>query len=317
MTNNYFCTLFNINYLVKGVAMVQSLQRHCHNSFVFILCMDDETFHVIEKFNIPNIKCLQLSEIEDDQILNAKKDRTIAEYCWTLSPCLPFFILENFPEVDFITYLDADVYFYSDLSPILDEIKKSSIAIIEHRFEPRLQDRIANGRFCVEWVSFRRDLQGMDCLRTWRDQCIEWCYYRVESGRMGDQKYLDPWPQIYNQCHVIENIGAGVAPWNYSQYKFSVAPTGVILVEFSPLIFYHFHQFQIKSINTFDRINSFYQDFCPVPEMVYLNYERSLSQVMYDGLMIYRNFPIPGNLFTKLNIFFVKIAALIRRLKAC
>jgi len=69
---------------------------------------------------------------------------------------------------------------------LFDEIGDSSIAIIEHRFSPRLKDREVNGRFCVEWNGFRRDDQGLDCLSRWRAQCIEWCYYRLEDGKMGE-----------------------------------------------------------------------------------------------------------------------------------
>ena len=38
---------------------------------------------------------------------------------------------------------------------------------------------------------------------------------------MGDQKYLDEWPDLYSSCHIIENMGAGIAPWNYCQYEIS------------------------------------------------------------------------------------------------
>ncbi|MGO8624669.1 hypothetical protein ACC817_36030, partial [Rhizobium ruizarguesonis] len=93
--------------------------------------------------------------------------------------------------------------------PIFDEIGNSSIAIIAHRFAPRLQNREVNGRLCVEWVSFRRDEEGMRCLARWREQCIEWCDYRLEDGKMGDQKYLDEWPDRYPNCHIIEHPGAG------------------------------------------------------------------------------------------------------------
>ena len=29
---------------------------------------------------------------------------------------------------------------------------------------------------------------------------------------MGDQKYLDSWPNTYSNCHIIREIGAGIAP---------------------------------------------------------------------------------------------------------
>ena len=202
--------------------MLQSLERHCPGAYVFALCMDRETQTILTKLDLPNICCVPLSDLEDDALRAVKPKRGVGEYCWTLSPCLPWYVLQHNPHVNFITYLDADLLFYSSVEPMFDEIGISSIAIIEHRFTPRLKDREVNGRFCVEWVSFRRDEEGMACLSRWRDQCIEWCYYRLEEGRMGDQKYLDEWPALYKSCHVLQHPGAGIAPWNYAQYCFGV-----------------------------------------------------------------------------------------------
>lgn len=97
---------------------------------------------------------------------------------------------------------------------------------------------------------------------------------------MGDQKYLDVWPEQYAECHIIENLGAGVAPWNYSQYTFSSSLDGHITVDGVPLIFYHFHQFQVRGMNDYDRISSFYNDYRPVPEGVYRAYEEELDRIM-------------------------------------
>jgi hypothetical protein len=223
---------------------------------------------------------MSLANLEDDALLEAKKDRGVAEYCWTLSPCLPWHVLQHNPGIDFITYLDADLLFYSPVQPLFDEIGKSSIAIIEHRFSERLKDREVNGRFCVEWVSFRRDDQGMACLSRWREQCIEWCYYRLEAGRMGDQKYLDEWPDRYPACHILMHPGAGVAPWNYSRYQFDADLDARITVEGEPLIFYHFHQFQLIENGRFDRISDFYRTECSEPEAVYAVYEHTLMEVL-------------------------------------
>jgi hypothetical protein len=134
----------------------------------------------------------------------------------------------------------------------------------------------------VEWNSFRRDEQGLACLSRWREQCIEWCYYRLEDGKMGDQKYLDEWPNRYSNCHILMHPGAGIAPWNYAQYQFGQTKTGSITVNGAPLIFYHFHQFQLLQNGKFDRLSSFYTSECPEPSLIYSIYEDKLKDCLLD-----------------------------------
>lgn len=282
MTSRYFCTLFDSGYLLKGVAMLRSLEQHCPTAHVYVLCMDVKTQSILSQLNLSFITSILLSDIEDEELLSVKKDRGVAEYCWTLSPWLPSYVLQNNLEIDFITYLDADLLFYSSLDPIFEEIGNNSIAIIEHRFTPRLKDREVNGIFCVEWVSFRRDHEGMACLSRWRDQCLDWCYYRLEDGKMGDQKYLDEWPVRYPSCHIIKHAGAGIAPWNYAQYDFDTKSDEVITVEGEPLIFYHFHQFQLLMNGEFDRLSTFYTSDCKEPLDIYNVYENTLTDIIKD-----------------------------------
>jgi hypothetical protein len=280
MKVKYFCTLFDSNYLLKGVAMLETLRLHCPDAHVFVLCMDDQTRNLLGKMGFPYITCIPLPALEDDALLAVKKQRSIAEYCWTLSPCLPWYVLQNNPQVDRVTYVDADLFFYSPLQPLFDEIGAASIAIIEHRFPDRLKHLEVNGRFCVEWVSIRRDPQGLACLSRWRDQCIEWCFYRLDGERMGDQKYLDEWPQRYSSLVILQNIGAGLAPWNYAAYLFSMDANNRLMVDGQPLIFYHFHQFQLLNNGGFDRLSTFYTSVRAEPEAVYLQYENYLGATL-------------------------------------
>jgi len=279
---HHFCTLFDSNYLLKGVAMLRTLRQYCPEAHVHVLCMDAQTREILALLDLPHVSCIALTEIEDDELLAVKPGRSLAEYCWTLSPCLPWFVLQRNPEIGFITYLDADLYFYSPVQPLFDEIGGASIAIIEHRFTPQLKHLEVNGRFCVEWVSFRRDAEGMACLARWREQCIEWCFHRLEEDRMGDQKYLDQWPGKYSGLHILQHPGAGIAPWNYSQYRFGQDGQGTITLDGAPLVFYHFHQFQLLSNGSFDRLSGAYTAMGPEPELVYGAYETALTSVLRE-----------------------------------
>ncbi len=273
----YFCTLFDKNYLIKGLTMIISLTKHCEDFTIFVLCLDDKTREILEKSNIEQIRCINLSQVENDELKFAKSKRTIAEYCWTLASSFTWYVIQNNKEIDLITYLDADIFFYSNVKPIFKEIGNSSIAIIEHRFSPPLKYLEINGIFCVEWNSFRRDEEGIKCLDTWRRQCLDWCYYKLEDNKMGDQKYLDEWPNKYPNCHTIKEVGAGIAPWNYSQYSITKKYNN-IRINNQKLIFYHFHQFQIINKNKFYRLGETYTKIKKEPDLIYEIYEKEIKE---------------------------------------
>ena len=271
----YFCTLFDINYLIKGLTMIKSLSEFCEDFEIYVLCLDYKTKFVLERINSSYIKCIELFEIENNDLLKAKEDRTKAEYYWTLAPNFTWYVMDKFKDINLITYLDADLLFYSSFEPIFKEIGNSSISIIEHRFAKPYRNLEVNGKFCVEWNSFRRDEEGLLCLNRWRKQCLKWCFYKLEDGKMGDQKYLDEWPDLYSSCHIIKNVGAGIAPWNYSQYDIQTKDNN-IKINNKKLIFYHFHQFQILKKNKFYRLGEIYTSYKKEPDSIYKKYEEQL-----------------------------------------
>jgi hypothetical protein len=158
------------------------------------------------------------------------------------------YVFEHNPQVDLITYLDADLYVYSDLTPVFNEIGEHSVAIIAHRFPPQLAAWERYGIYNVGWLSFKRDPSALSCLRWWRERCLEWCYDRCEDGRFADQKYLDDWPSRFSRVVVLSHKGANLAPWNLANYSIR-AEGDTVWVDEDPLIFYHFHG--LKRIGAF------------------------------------------------------------------
>src|SRR5262249_17989444 len=144
------------------------------------------------------------------------------EYYFTLTPCLPLHILKTAPDVLRLTYVDADLFFFADPQPIMDEIGDAAIGVIEHRFPDDLVDLERYGRFNVGWLTFRNNATGLRCLEVWGGQCLDWCYDRLESGRFAEQKYLDEWPLRYGSVRIIQHRGANVAPWNLNRFEISV-----------------------------------------------------------------------------------------------
>ena len=241
----YYCTYFDRNYLVRGLALIESLNRHEKKDFqVFVICLDEITRIILNKLNLQNVKTIPFHEIEqrDFPLLEAKQNRSLVEYYWTITPTVILRIFERHPKIEVLTYLDADLCFYSSPDPIFDELDNHSILIHEHRFSQSQSFLEKYGKYNVGLLCFSNDANGLEALTWWRDRCIEWCYARLENGKYGDQLYLNDWPTRFRQVVVLRNIGAGVGPWNHIQYDFSFGPNNNrVLVNNVPLVFYHFH----------------------------------------------------------------------------
>ncbi|HVR60805.1 MAG TPA: glycosyl transferase [Polyangia bacterium] len=248
-SRRYFCTLADRNYLVRGLALIESLQRHERGDYtLYFVCLDELTRVVLTALDHPNVVPVPLHAIEagDEALAAARANRTFVEYYWTLTPSIIRWLIQHYPAIDVLTYLDADLYFFSPSDPVYAELGSRSILIHEHRFTPDLAYMVAqSGRFNVGLLSFRRDADGMGALEWWRDRCNEWCYQRVESGKFGDQMYLDDWPTRFRNVVVLQNVGAGLAPWNVGNYRISAENGKTPTVDGGPVVFYHFHSLQV------------------------------------------------------------------------
>lgn len=238
----HYCTVFDARYAPQGLALYDSLKRHSSVPFtLYVLAMDQEAAEIV--CGLPgNFVVLSAWMLDKDVegMSAARGNRSWQEYCWT---CASNFMDYLFSQLDLpeLTYLDADMLFFSDPETIFKEIGDKSIAIIPHRFNEQDRARLEkNGRFNVCWNTFRNTAVGRACLSKWAAQCREWCYYRNEDGKFGDQAYLDSWPTEYgDEVHIIQNIGAGLAPWNLQNDVLTPGPR----INGVPVVFYHYHEY--------------------------------------------------------------------------
>lgn len=250
-----FCTLFDSVYLSRGLAMYNSLSRHCKDFHLYIFAFNDKCHSILQSLKLPNVTVISLSDFEDEELLKVKPSRTRAEYCWTCSSSTVLYVLNNY-DVDHCTYLDSDLFFFSSPQSLLDEMGDKSVLITPHRYTPKYDQSEKTGIYCVQFVTFKNDILGRKVLDWWRNACLEWCYARFEEGRFGDQKYLDDWPERFEGVHVLQNLGGGVAPWNMQQYEFEKMEDKIIGTELKtnkkfPVIFLHFHSFVFVTPNFF------------------------------------------------------------------
>src|ERR1700724_704062 len=137
----YFATYFDSYYLPRALALFRSLAQCCGSVRVFALCLDEGARKALEELHRPDISIVTLDQLEhaNPELLRLKVGRTKTEYYYTCGPSFLLYLLAEFQEIDLITHLDADLFFFSDPKPLFEELEGYSVGIIGHRFGKRLE----------------------------------------------------------------------------------------------------------------------------------------------------------------------------------
>lgn len=282
-----YCTLFDSNFLLYGLALHQSLCRHATNFHLYILAFDTECFNILEKLKLKNTIIIHHKDFETETLLKLKKERSIAEYCWTCTPSLIDFCITKY-NLNNCTYLDSDIYFYADPTILIDEMQEKSVLITSHNFSKKYSDLTKFGKYCVQFVTFKITPEAMNILREWKNNCIDWCYNRIEGEKFGDQKYLDKWPIVYSCVHELLNIGGGYAPWNIERFELYEEQKSLKIREknkSNTLVFFHFHNIKFNNKQNLDK-EKFYNYFIPenlidIIFKPYLNTLKDLNKMVH------------------------------------
>jgi hypothetical protein len=262
----HYVTLFDGFFLPQGLALHASMQRHAGSYTLWILCVDEQAYSVLNGLRLPNVRLLRTSDVETAELLAVKPTRTRGEYCWTLTPFAPRFVFEADADVQRVTYLDADLWFRRTPAPIFREFEASGkeVLITDHAYAPEHDQTAKSGIYCVQFLTVTRD--GGEIVRKWwEERCIEWCYARAEDGKYGDQKYLDDWPERFGEwVHVLADKELALAPWNATRFPYCNS------------VFYHFHGLRIISARHVALGLGRYVVPAPVMRNVYRPYLREL-----------------------------------------
>lgn len=286
-----FCTLFDHNYLSRGLILYESLKKHCSEAFnLYILAFDDTAYNWLKEKKYENIIVQSLADIKSAYpvLERLEQERTRTEFSWTLSSFSIQFFIKKF-NLDSITYIDSDVCFYNDPQIILNEIKEESVIITPHNYTPKYDQTAKSGRYCVQFMYFKNNVDGNKVLEWWCNECEKCCSGKAIDGKFGDQKYLDDWLSRFpGIVHETQSLGYGIAPWNVQQAHYEIDEknciqlvnnvTGVKL----PVLFYHFHglkKLYVKNNIEYYDLNSGYEMSQNVVKTFYKNYILRLEEL--------------------------------------
>jgi len=250
----HYVTIFDSGFMPQGLALHSSLRKHARPFTLWVICVDELAKEYLDQRAFEEIRTIALKDVETPDLLRVKGGRSRAEYCWTLTPFSPKFVFDREPSISRVTYLDADLFLLKSPKPIFSEFDESnkSVLITDHAYDPEYDHSASSGQYCVQFMIFKHDSGAERVRQWWQDRCIKWCFARAEDGKFGDQKYLDSWPELFqDEVHVLKKLDAILAPWNARRFPYSGA------------IVWHFHGLRILEKNQYLLYRKYY-----VPEVV-------------------------------------------------
>lgn len=268
----HFATVFDKKYLFQGLALYESLRKFSKGSLLHVLCLDDETHSILSTLALSGMMPVSMSEVLSPELVSHRDRTTYAQFCWSCQPIICEYVLDDI-HVNEVTYVEADSLFFSSPEPLFSEMDSNSVTVSPHLYHPKFDKSETSGLYCTQFNCFKSDRNGRSVLLAWKNLCYQ--YSKEQLFEYPGQKGMDGWPSQYVGVHILKHIGAGVAPWNISKYKFSADQDGK-KVDGVPIIFFHFHSYA-RSIGG-DHYLGAYPIRKKVIRGVYAEYVRCLRQ---------------------------------------
>lgn len=237
----HFCTCFDRHYAAFGISMLRSLLKQCPRSRITVLCLDDSLEVILAEVFDSRVELMRLSVLLARQpvLKSLLQERQPWEGYALIKPFLIETLLDRFAPGSQLAFIDADLYFFADPSPLFAEAS-GSVAISPHRFNTSSEHLLRYGRFNAGFIIWSNDSAGRACVRNWAQKCMEWCLNSAQAdGRFMDQGYLNDWPQQQSGIVQLSHPGHNLAPWNVGSHHLSACENG-IKVDGRPLLFFHF-----------------------------------------------------------------------------
>ena len=274
MNKYHFTTIVSKDHLYKFIVMYTSLRAHCSSFIIYVLCANKIVYKILNDIGFENTVLVNLKDIEDGPLLEAKKDRIFHAYCWTLKPFFLYYVMVNYPNAQYFCHLDADLFFFESPDLIFNENAEASLFLTHHRNSKGFfKFYNLTGIYNTGFVGCKNDAIALECVKQWKDKCIEYCPIKEDPIKraFGDQRYVEEWPEKFEGVHVVNTLGANTALWNITNYKVKMEKDRVYVND-DVLIFYHFSGLAMANKNVFNICWYYHIDDENTIYLIYLPY---------------------------------------------
>jgi len=288
-SSNFFFTYFNSKFLIQGTVAINSFLTQNLDAVGYIYSDEQLVVDALQvRFKNNNVVIINLLEIPTilKEIEVMRQDRNTVELLISLKPFLFLETLARIPEDATLTYIDADLFFYQSLKPMLTELENFDILLTQHIFPKSMIESVKYGQVNAGLISARRSVAAEIILTDWAAKCRLWCHLRLEDNKYADQLYLDAY-LLNSNVKAIANPGINNGMYYFKERRKLTTRLKQPIVDGSELVCFHFHGIRVSErfvLTGFNRYN-----FPPNAIRIWnLIYRKYISEIRSELIFFYR-----------------------------
>jgi hypothetical protein len=234
-------TVVTRSHFHRARCLLASVQRHLPDAdcFAVLADADDDRRLGAQDFEVIPVATLPIPDVAGFVRRYRAPELCFATKPWALAEMLR-------RSFDRAIYFDADVVVYSSLQPMLETLDAASILLTPHLAEPPADgegaagiDIVRAGAYNAGFLALSRGAAADAFLKWWQRMLLHDCRVDVDRGYVGDQRWLDLVPGMFDGVHVVRHAGWNVGRWNLDRRPVTTVD-GQVRVAGVPLVFFHY-----------------------------------------------------------------------------
>ena len=233
-------TVATCNHFHRARCLLESVHKYLPDAHRFAVLADrDDRRLGPQPFEVIPVESLPVPDVAEFVRRYRPAELAFATKPWALA--------EMFRRgYERVIFLDADIVVYSSLRPMLAMLDSAPILLTPHLAHERSGaagasdiDILLAGAYNSGFVGLARGPAAERFVSWWRQKLLYDCRDDPERGYVGDQRWLDLVPGMFDGVRVVRHPGWNVARWNMDERPLTEVG-GELLVAGEPLVFFHF-----------------------------------------------------------------------------
>lgn len=290
-----FVSMYDCKYFAQVMTACISILKNFPHAKIFLFSLDGSyieelwlrKFGVIGAITVIDVKSSNLQK----KILKMEKTRNRVEVIFSLKPYFLNSVLNYAPNLEYIAYFDADLFFFNNkLEKLVDS--KPELIVFKHQFSKKNEKYNVSGKYNAGLVVFKNSTSGRKLIDHWASLCYEECNVELKGRNHADQGYLEILAEEEKNTLIVSDI-------QFNQSTWSIPVFFNKLTRFLNPSIYHYHGFRIYEgyfITNLNRYGYRFQNLL-VYANIYRIYIKQLSKILEAiGSSPIKNNRFPANL---------------------